>query len=61
MEKRHKKANKKAQDIQDEIFRKMSADKKIKLGAQLWQLAKGLAGDKINYAGKRSKTSFSRC
>ena len=55
MEKKHKKANKTAQDIQDDIFRKMSADQKIKLGAQLWQLAKSLANDKINYAGKRSK------
>jgi len=50
MTKRIVKTKKKPQDIQDAIFRKMSADQKVKLGAQLWQLAKSLAGDKINYA-----------
>lgn len=49
----------KAQDIQDAIFRKMSADKKIKLGSQLWQLAEELAGNKIRYGDNRPKTSFS--
>ncbi len=43
-----------AQDRQDEIFRNMSADEKIQLGSELWQLAKELVGDKINYASKRS-------
>jgi len=45
-----------AQDRQDDIFRKMSADKKIKLGADLWLLAKELSGDKINYGTNRPKT-----
>lgn len=49
-----------AQDKQDEIFRKMSADKKIELGSQLWQLAKDLVGDKICYGKNRSQTSFSK-
>lgn len=35
MSKRSKKANKTAQDIQDGIFRKMSADKKIRLSSEL--------------------------
>jgi len=48
---------KSAQDIQDEIFRKMSADKKIELGSKLWQLAKDLVGNKINYASNRSQKS----
>jgi hypothetical protein len=30
--------NKKAQDMQDEIFRKMSADQKLSLAAGLWRL-----------------------
>jgi len=43
-----------AQDIQDAIFKKMSADKKVQLGSKLWHLAKSLAGDKINYGRNRS-------
>lgn len=51
---------KSAQDIQDEIFRKMSADKKIELASKLWLLGKELTGNnKINYGRNRSKTSFS--
>lgn len=49
-----------AQDRQDAIFRKMSADKKIELGSQLWQLAKELAGNKIRYGNNRPKTSFGK-
>jgi len=30
------------QDIQDDMFRRMSADEKIKLGAGLWRLGKAL-------------------
>lgn len=48
-----------AQKIQDEIFRKMSADRKIKLGSQLWLLGKELAGEKIDYGTNRSKATFS--
>ena len=48
-----------AQEIQDEIFRKMPADKKVILGSQLWRLAKELAGDKINYGADRPQTAFS--
>lgn len=51
---------KSAQEIQDEIFRKMSADKKILLGSQLWRLAKTLAGEKINYGINRPKKTSSR-
>jgi len=47
-----------AQEIQDKIFRKMSADKKLALGAQLWSLAKALTGGKLYYyaGNNRSKT-----
>ncbi len=49
-----KSINKKtAQERQDDIFRKMSADQKLTVGAQLWRLAKDIVGDKINYAKKR--------
>lgn len=51
---------KSAQEIQDEIFRKMSPDKKILVGSQLWRLAKTLAGEKINYGINRPKTSSGR-
>ncbi|MFH0803601.1 MAG: hypothetical protein V1877_00570 [Candidatus Tagabacteria bacterium] len=44
-----------AQDRQDEIFRKMPADKKLKVASDLWLLAKELAGDKINYGTNRPK------
>ena len=50
--------HKSAQDIQDEIFRKMSADKKIELASKLWLLGKELTNNKINYGRNRSKTSF---
>ncbi len=36
------KRGKSAQDIQDDIFRKMSADKKLEVAAGLWLLAKEL-------------------
>lgn len=53
MKLRRKMKKKSAQEIQDEIFRKMSADRKIEIGSQLWQLAKELAGDKIRYETNR--------
>lgn len=56
-----KQKNKKsAQEIQDEIFRRMSADRKVELGSQLWRLAKDLVGDKIHYGANRPKASFSQ-
>lgn len=54
MKKRNLQKKKSAQDRQDEIFRKMSADEKIAVWAGLWKLAKELVGDKINYAKNRS-------
>jgi len=60
MKKENTKIKKTAQERQDEIFRRMSADRKIELGAQLWQLAKILAGNKIYYEAKRPKASFGR-
>lgn len=44
-----------AQDIQDDIFRRMSADERLQVWAGLWRLAKDLAGDKLNYGTNRSK------
>jgi len=43
---------KSAQDIRDEIFRKMSADKKLEVAAGLWRLAKELDRDKIDFRNK---------
>ncbi len=44
-----KKNKKSGQEIQDEIFRKMTPDKKVELGSGLWLLAKELAKEKICY------------
>ena len=38
-----------AQNIQDGIFQKMSADKKLEIAAGLWLLAKALNADKIDF------------
>lgn len=45
------KRKKSAQDIQDDIFRKMSADKKLEVAAGLWLLAKELNPNNIRYGG----------
>ncbi len=45
--------SKKAEDVQDDIFRRMSADQRVLFGSQLWQLAKDIVGDKIRYYGNR--------
>jgi hypothetical protein len=52
-----------AEKLQDEIFKKMSPDERLKLWAGLFILAKELVGDKlIYYDGKirRSKRTFSK-
>ncbi len=49
-----------AQEIQDDIFRKMSADERIKVGSQLWRLAKELVGKKVSYATQRPQRTFNR-
>ena len=41
--------SKSAQDIQDGIFQRMSADKKLEVAAGLWLLAKALDSDKIDF------------
>ena len=48
-----------AQEIQDDIFRKMPADKKIKLGSEFWLFAKKLSGNNFYY-GRRPKASFGK-
>ena len=45
------------QDIQDDIFRNMSDDEKVKLGSDFWLLAKDLVGDKIDYGKNRPASS----
>lgn len=45
------KRKKSAQDIQDNIFRKMSADKKLEVAAGLWLLAKELNPNNVRYGG----------
>ncbi len=42
-------SKKSAQDLQDEIFRRMSADKKLEVASGLWRLAKALDPDKIDF------------
>ena len=54
------KSKKSAQDIQDDIFRKMSPDRRVEIGSQLWQLAKELVGNKINYGANRPQTSSNK-
>ena len=49
--------HKSAQDIQDEIFRKMPADKKLEIASGLWLLGKALESSKIDYGKYRSKAS----
>lgn len=44
-----------AQTLQDNLFRKMTADQKVLLGAGLWKLARDLARNKITYGSQRSK------
>lgn len=39
-------AKKKAQQIQDDIFKKMSAEKKLTISFQLWQLTRELGPKK---------------
>lgn len=36
-----------AQQIQDDIFRKMSTEKKIRLASSFWHFARTVAGDRI--------------
>lgn len=49
------------QDIQDDIFRRMSAERKIGLWSQFFKLTKDLSGGKIYYGTNRPKTSFDKC
>lgn len=44
------KKKKTAQEIQDNIFRKMTTERKLEVSTELWKLAKSLAGDKIKKA-----------
>jgi hypothetical protein len=51
--------NKMAQDIQDEIFRKMSADQKLDLAAGLWRLGQEM-NKNINHGEHRSAKIIGR-
>lgn len=48
---------KSAQDIQDDIFRKMSADEKIACASDLWRLAQELDAKKIDFRINRPAAS----
>jgi hypothetical protein len=49
------------QEKQDAIFRRMSADEKVRLGAELWHLAKAVSPEKVVYVRKnRSEESSHR-
>ena len=43
------KKQKSAQEIQDQIFLSMTADKKLEVAAKLWLLAKALDPQKIDF------------
>ena len=47
--------NKKAQDIQDEIFRKMSADQKLGVAAGLWRLGQEMKKNIIHGEHRSAK------
>lgn len=51
-----------AQQIQDDIFRKMSVERKIRLVSSFWNFAKAMAGDRIyhNVDGIRKYIKKSR-
>jgi len=55
------KIKKSAQEMQDEIFRKMTVDQKLELAVGLWRLGRELSADKINYArNHRPQKSFNK-
>lgn len=49
-----------AQELQDEIFRKMSADQRLDLGVKLWKLGKALAPEKFAYGIRRPQRASNR-
>lgn len=49
-----------AQDMQDEIFRRMSADEKIKIASELWWLGRELTSGKKNYGANRPAKAISK-
>ena len=49
------KFSKAAQDIQDEIFRNMSIERKLDLASQFWQFVKEFRGTDALYGTNRSK------
>lgn len=42
------------QQIQDDIFRKMSVEERVEFGSKLWLLAKEIVKDKCLYDDSRS-------
>ena len=42
-----------AQEMQDEIFRRMSADEKIKIASELWWLGRELVSSEKHYGANR--------
>lgn len=60
MKKSVSKAKKSAQDIQYEVFREMSADRKLKIASTLTQLVIELCGGRIDYNKPRPEGYFER-
>lgn len=61
MKKSLSKVKKSVQEMQDEIFSKMSVDQRLELAVGLWRLGRELAGDKINYArNNRSQKALNK-
>lgn len=46
--------------MQDSIFRKMSANRKLKIASLLWRLGKNLDYEKTSYTRHRSDSSFGK-
>lgn len=51
--------HKSAQEMQDDIFRNMSADKKLEVASGLWRLGKELDPSKIDYGGRNNRPKAS--
>lgn len=55
-----KKKKDRGQEIQDALFRAMSADERMDVGVGLWRLGRELAPQKTYYGTDRSETTPNR-
>lgn len=56
----NKRTKQNTQDIQDSIFRRMTADEKVILGSELWRLGRDIAPEKVLYGRENRSTGSSR-